>query len=124
MILIDLMLVSSSPHRVNYHQLRLTREGVLLSGPDMFTGHTSGIKDVAFFRGDTCLVSCADDRTLRVWDRNSGQEVHKIDFSSMPTSLEVSKDGSTLTVSHGYTVSFWDSNRYAPSGVAYSNMLD
>ncbi|KAL0278784.1 UNVERIFIED_CONTAM: hypothetical protein PYX00_000495 [Menopon gallinae] len=80
------------------------------ASPAIFTGHTSGIKDVAFLRGDTCLVSCADDRTLRVWDRSSGQQVQKIDFNSIPTSLEVSKDGSTLTVSHGYTVSFWDSN--------------
>lgn len=41
--------------------------------PTVFSGHTSGIRHVIFFRGDTHLVTCADDRTLRVWDRTSGQ---------------------------------------------------
>jgi len=43
------------------------------AGPTVFSGHTSGIRHVIFFRGDTHLVTCADDRTLRVWDRTSGQ---------------------------------------------------
>ncbi|XP_021931927.1 serine-threonine kinase receptor-associated protein [Zootermopsis nevadensis] len=76
--------------------------------PTVFSGHTSGIRHVIFFRGDTHLVTCADDRTLRVWDRTSGQEVQKLDFSAIPSSLEVARDGSTLTVTHGNVVSFWD----------------
>nr|CAD7448150.1 unnamed protein product [Timema bartmani] len=41
--------------------------------PQVFSGHTSGIRHVLFFRDDTHLVSCADDRTLRVWDISSGK---------------------------------------------------
>ncbi|KAJ4441125.1 hypothetical protein ANN_10975 [Periplaneta americana] len=78
------------------------------ANPIVFSGHTSGIRHVIFFRGDTHLVTCADDRTLRVWDRTSGQEVQKLDFSAIPSSLEVSRDGTTLTVTHGNVVSFWD----------------
>ncbi|XP_044252957.1 serine-threonine kinase receptor-associated protein [Tribolium madens] len=77
--------------------------------PEEFTGHTSGIRHVIFFRNDTHLVSCADDKTLRVWDRSSGKEVQKIDFPSIPNSLEVSRDGTVLTVTHSNHVTFLDS---------------
>lgn len=43
-----------------------------ISGPQVFSGHTSGIRHVIFFRNDTHLVSCADDKSLRVWDRATG----------------------------------------------------
>lgn len=46
---------------------------LIFAAPTVFSGHTSGIRHVIFFRGDTHLVTCADDRTLRVWDRTSGQ---------------------------------------------------
>lgn len=41
--------------------------------PASFSGHTSGIRHVLFFRNDTHLVSCADDKTLRVWDRTTNK---------------------------------------------------
>lgn len=37
------------------------------------------------------------------------QEVNKIEFPSTPNSLEVSRDGTTLTVAHGSKVTFLDS---------------
>lgn len=79
------------------------------AGPEVFSGHTSGIRHVSFFRNDTHLVSCADDKTLRVWDRASGEEVQKVEFSSTPNSLEVSKDGTVLTVAYANHVVFLDS---------------
>lgn len=42
-------------------------------GPQIFSGHTSGIRHVMFCRNDAHLVSCADDKTVRVWDRSTGQ---------------------------------------------------
>ncbi|KAJ8889127.1 hypothetical protein PR048_008621 [Dryococelus australis] len=76
--------------------------------PTMFNGHTSGIRHVMFFRDGTRLVSCADDKTLRVWDCSSQEEIHKLEFSAIPSSLEVSQDGTVITVTHGNIVSFWD----------------
>lgn len=76
------------------------------ASPDVFYGHTAGIRHVLFFRNDRCLVSCADDKTIRIWDRNSGKEVQKLEFPSNPNSLEVSRDGSVLTVAHSNTVTF------------------
>lgn len=45
----------------------------IILDPTIFAGHTSGIRHVIFFRNDTHLVTCADDKTLRVWDRASGK---------------------------------------------------
>lgn len=119
----------------------------------VFSGHTGGLKHVMFFRGDSQLISCADDKTIRVWDRSSGQvslhasfilwfhtsvvlkslhflrwllhlcmlnsdifvqEVKKVELSASPSSLEVSKDGTLLTVTYGNIVSFWDAEKYVP----------
>lgn len=79
------------------------------ASPTVFSGHTSGVRHVLFFRNDTHLVSCADDKSLRVWDRVSGKEVQKLDFQSIPNSLEVSRDGTIITVTHGNNVTFLDS---------------
>lgn len=35
-----------------------------------------------------------------------------MELSSSPSSLEVSKDGSLLTITHGNIVSFWDADKY------------
>ncbi|ENN71163.1 serine-threonine kinase receptor-associated protein-like [Dendroctonus ponderosae] len=76
--------------------------------PEVFSGHTAGIRHILFFRNDTHLVSCADDKTLRVWDRSNKQEIHKVSFPFSPNSLEVSKDGSVLTVAYSNKVAFYD----------------
>ena len=41
--------------------------------PREFSGHTSGVRHVYYFCNDTRLVSCSEDKTVRVWDLNSGQ---------------------------------------------------
>ncbi|XP_015367716.1 PREDICTED: serine-threonine kinase receptor-associated protein [Diuraphis noxia] len=73
-----------------------------------FNGHTSGIKHVMFFQNDRRIISCADDKTVRIWDPLSGKEIHKMEFSAIPTSLEVSRDESIVTIAHGSCVSFWN----------------
>lgn len=78
--------------------------------PTLYSGHTAAIKHALFFRNGGYLVSCADDRTLRVWDRSSGEEVQKLEFSAIPSSLEVSQDGTVITVTHGKVVSFWNAD--------------
>ncbi|KAG7189447.1 hypothetical protein KM043_017147 [Ampulex compressa] len=79
------------------------------AAPQTFSGHTNGIRHVTFFKDDTMLVTCADDKTLRVWDRTSGQEVKRLDFPAIPSSMEVSKDGNVITTTHSSIVTFWDS---------------
>ncbi|XP_017786885.1 PREDICTED: serine-threonine kinase receptor-associated protein [Nicrophorus vespilloides] len=80
------------------------------ASPEVFSGHTAGIKHVILFRNDKNIVSCADDKTLRVWDRTSGKEIQKVDFPTNPTGIEVSKDGTVITVSHAKNVTFLDAD--------------
>ncbi|XP_043286855.1 serine-threonine kinase receptor-associated protein isoform X2 [Venturia canescens] len=77
--------------------------------PQIFSGHTSGIRHAKFFQDNKTLVSCADDKSLRVWDRSSGQETRRLDFPAIPSSMEVSKDGNIITTTHGNIVTFWNS---------------
>ncbi|XP_066600240.1 serine-threonine kinase receptor-associated protein-like [Prorops nasuta] len=78
--------------------------------PQIFSGHSSGIRHVTFFNNDTCLVTCSDDKTLRVWDKSSGKEIRRIDFPAVPNSMEVSKNGNIITTTHANIVTFWKSN--------------
>lgn len=49
-----------------------------------FTGHTSGIKHVMFFHNDRRIISCADDKTVRIWDPLSGQVCIIIKIITLP----------------------------------------
>lgn len=81
--------------------------------PELFTGHTGSIKRAIFFRNDRCILSCGEDKTMRVFDRSTGREVQCIDFTTTPNSLELSPDQGTLTVAHGNSVSFFDADTLA-----------
>ena len=58
------------------------------------------------------MISCADDKTLRFWDVNSGQEIAKKELTSPVGGLELSKDQDILTVAHGQTVSFYNAENF------------
>lgn len=76
--------------------------------PEIFTGHGGAIKRALFCRNDKYIVSVAEDKTLRLWDRSIGEEVQRIEFPSHPNSIELSSDYNLLTVTHGKSVSFWE----------------
>lgn len=77
-------------------------------------GHTGAIKQVAWTDHDKLLISAADDKTLRWWDvSRSEEEIHKITLSSSIGGIELSADGSILTVAHGNRVTFFNAETYA-----------
>lgn len=79
-----------------------------LTDPETYTGHTGVIKRALFCRNDKYVVSAADDKSMRLWDRSMGAEVQRVDFPANPNSLELSSDGNIITVAHGNSVSFWE----------------
>lgn len=76
--------------------------------PEIYTGHSGPVKRAIFCRNDKCIISAAEDKTVRLWDRLTGKEVQRIDFPSNPNSLEISADQKVLTVTSGSAVSFWE----------------
>lgn len=60
---------------------------------------------------------------MRVWDRNSGQEIKRLDFPAIPSSMEVSKDGSIITTTHSNIVTFWNSKEYVYFFLYYTNNI-
>lgn len=41
-----------------------------------YSGHTNWVRCVKFSHDGNKLVSCSDDKTLRIWDVKSGQCIH------------------------------------------------
>lgn len=76
--------------------------------PEEYAGHTGSIKRALFCRGDKCIISAAEDKTVRLWDRMTGIEVQRLQFPNNPNSLEISRDNHILTIAHGSSVSFWE----------------
>jgi len=71
-----------------------------------FEGHTAGIKQVSYTPDNSKLVSCSDDKTVRLWDTANGNLILKKDFTENIGGLEVSKDGTLITVAVGRKVVF------------------
>jgi len=73
-------------------------------------GHTGGVFNVAFSPDGARLVSASADRTLRVWDVESGKELMTLrghDESAL--SVAFSPDGTRIaSVSEDRTVRLWD----------------
>ncbi|KAK3098632.1 hypothetical protein FSP39_021396 [Pinctada imbricata] len=76
------------------------------------SGHTSNIRSALFTNFDKQVISASDDKSVRIWDVSSGKEIQKLDFADSPSSLELSKDGKILVITHGSCTSFWDPERY------------
>lgn len=99
--------------------------------PQVFSGHGGPLKRALFCRNDKYIISGAEDKTIRLWDMGCGkfdidntrillcfyltnmhfligQEVQRIEFNAHPNSIELSADYNILTVTHGTSVSFWE----------------
>lgn len=81
------------------------------SEPSVFSGHKSNIKKCILTNCSKKIISISDDKTLRIWDTVSNSQITQFNFDNMPTSIEQSRDGQMLILSHGNTVELYDLNK-------------
>ena len=67
-------------------------------------GHTAGVKSALFLPNGTTAVSGGEDKVLRVWDLNSRSEIKKVEVQKEITSMQLSTDGSVITLTSGTQV--------------------
>jgi serine-threonine kinase receptor-associated protein len=75
--------------------------------PAKMMGHESNLRHCEFYT-ENIIVSCSDDKTIRLWDVTSAQEIRKLEFPNIVSDIEVSTQNRLLTITHGNTVAFWN----------------
>ena len=74
----------------------------------LLTGHTAGVRNIAFSLDGRMLASTANDRTLRLWDTESGQQLAVLSDRRISLwSIAFSHD-STMIASGSRTIQVWD----------------
>ena len=83
-----------------------------LIDPQNFIGHDDNIRQALFSNIEgTQFVSCADDKTIRFWDKRSTKECFKLTFDQKPNGIEVTNDKSILSICYDQNVIFFDLSR-------------
>lgn len=98
----------SSDHYVTLFDVERSDKAPL----DSFQGHTRGVRNVIFCRDDRALLTSSYDRTVRMWDRLSGQETNSVELPHHAKSLELHRDGKTVTLSYGTSMVFLDVDKF------------
>lgn len=80
--------------------------------PDVLGGHTSNLRCCLWLNGGRRIVSSSDDKTIRFWDAGNKSEIKKLELSAPVNDVELSRDGTTLIVSYGNHVAFYDADTY------------
>ncbi|EDW10673.2 uncharacterized protein Dmoj_GI18425 [Drosophila mojavensis] len=80
--------------------------------PMSFVGQARGVRDVIFCRDDRAMLSSSHDRSIRLWDRISGKQVHSISLPHHAKSVELCADGRTVSIAYGHSTVFVDVDRF------------
>ena len=75
-------------------------------------GHGSGVTSVAYSMDGTRVVSGSEDKTVRIWDASTGEEVQRLEgHSGEVSSVAFSMDGTrVVSGSDDKTVRIWDAS--------------
>src|SRR5258706_162515 len=91
--------------------------------PLEWTGHTGAVRSMCYSRDGTHVVTGSDDKTIRIWDAESGTAVgHPLEgHTSWVRSIAYSPDGrQIISGSDDHTIRIWD----AENGTAVGNPLE
>jgi serine-threonine kinase receptor-associated protein len=80
------------------------------------SGHQDVVKQVLWVN-DNVILSGGADAVIRLWDLRSGSQTLTAFAKAPIASLELSKDGKTLTSAAGKEVTFWDPHTFVPQKV-------
>lgn len=74
------------------------------------SGHSAEIQSVAFARANGCIVTGSQDRTVGIWDAESGQLLHRlglfdVEVWAVSASLEA---GQVVANTSRQTIEVWD----------------
>src|SRR5262249_21802957 len=75
-----------------------------------FAGHTALVYTTAITPNGKWLITSGHDKTVRIWDLESGQQLHSLESSAGIRSLAISPDGQTLVTGSldDNFITFWD----------------
>ena len=73
-----------------------------------FRGHEARIAKVAFCAAGRRVVSCSDDKTIRVWDVETGKEVRRMAHGHGVSDLAIFPDGRRVLATSADSSIVWD----------------
>eukprot|EP00301_Raphidiophrys_heterophryoidea_P024488 c7970_g1_i1.p1 GENE.c7970_g1_i1~~c7970_g1_i1.p1 ORF type:complete len:310 (-),score=66.65 c7970_g1_i1:85-1014(-) len=96
----------------NDKQMRVYDMQKIATGPVCLPGHTSSIKAAIFGPQDNIVFSSSEEHSVKVWDLRSSSIVKELPTAQPVTSIELSRDGTTLTTASGSSVHIWNAATY------------
>jgi WD40 repeat protein len=72
-----------------------------------FLGHTDTIGSMALSADSQFLLSGGDDRLMKIWDVNTGQNLHTFEHDNRISLVFFSSDGKTVVAKSGHKLCFW-----------------
>ena len=94
----------------------IDRECCILNNDKVFTGHTDWVRCVCLSKDDLMLISGSTDKTIRIWDIESGECIQKLEgHTGGVRCLCISNDGAQIiSGSEDKSLRIWDLQTGSP----------